>query len=238
MIGTTTSDAQNKAGLMPKQSLKEASKKAKRARYDLATKASVPELQANLEASNSGRATAEAPHKNGQSPGTKHARGAPAAGKGVKGATQPGQKRAKPAEALIPSVEQSLSFGVLKAKTSGVKQGTDVSVGGVPMRLEPTVPGIPSGGLPMKPRKVSLKGLLAKAEANQSRLDELKGHFVSVETGQTLPDEAWESSLKRAAGEKVRDDPALLRKSIRKEKQKKARSAKKWCVAKLCLMLK
>lgn len=38
----------------------------------------------------------------------------------------------------------------------------------------------------------------------------------------------WTAALKRASGEKVRDDPELLRKSITKEKNQKARTQKKW----------
>lgn len=38
----------------------------------------------------------------------------------------------------------------------------------------------------------------------------------------------WSTALKRASGEKVRDDPELLRKTITKEKNQKVRSQKKW----------
>lgn len=38
----------------------------------------------------------------------------------------------------------------------------------------------------------------------------------------------WSIALKRASGEKVKDDPELLKKSIMKEKNKKMRSQKKW----------
>lgn len=40
--------------------------------------------------------------------------------------------------------------------------------------------------------------------------------------------EAWRAALSRAAGEKVLDDPKLLRKSIKREQADKARSARKW----------
>jgi len=40
--------------------------------------------------------------------------------------------------------------------------------------------------------------------------------------------EAWRAALSRAAGEKVLDDPKLLRKSIKREAAEKARSSKKW----------
>ncbi len=40
--------------------------------------------------------------------------------------------------------------------------------------------------------------------------------------------EAWQSALQRARGEKVLDDPRLLRRSIKREHKVKERSAKKW----------
>lgn len=39
---------------------------------------------------------------------------------------------------------------------------------------------------------------------------------------------AWQAALSRARGEKVLDDPKLLRRSIKRDKSKKAASAKKW----------
>lgn len=45
---------------------------------------------------------------------------------------------------------------------------------------------------------------------------------------EALAAEAWRAALSRAAGEKVYDDPKLLRRSIKREQQEKVRSAKKW----------
>ena len=39
---------------------------------------------------------------------------------------------------------------------------------------------------------------------------------------------AWDNALSKAQGEKVKDDPALLKKSIKKKKQIKSSSKKKW----------
>jgi hypothetical protein len=38
----------------------------------------------------------------------------------------------------------------------------------------------------------------------------------------------WDATLKRAEGEKVKDKPELLKKTIKREKAKKRKSAKKW----------
>lgn len=40
--------------------------------------------------------------------------------------------------------------------------------------------------------------------------------------------EAWKSAMMRASGEKVLDDPKLLRKSLKKEQKRKEKSAKGW----------
>jgi hypothetical protein len=40
--------------------------------------------------------------------------------------------------------------------------------------------------------------------------------------------EAWRAALARASGERVLDDPKLLRRSLKREAQDKARKAKRW----------
>lgn len=39
---------------------------------------------------------------------------------------------------------------------------------------------------------------------------------------------AWQAALSRASGEKVLDDPKLLRRSIKRDAKQKARNTKKW----------
>jgi isoaspartyl peptidase/L-asparaginase-like protein (Ntn-hydrolase superfamily) len=45
---------------------------------------------------------------------------------------------------------------------------------------------------------------------------------------EVLRQDAWRNALARAQGEKVLDDPKLLRKSIKKEEKQKVKSAKAW----------
>ena len=40
--------------------------------------------------------------------------------------------------------------------------------------------------------------------------------------------EAWKAALLRAGGEKVLDDPRLLRKSLKKDAKRREKSAKGW----------
>lgn len=41
-------------------------------------------------------------------------------------------------------------------------------------------------------------------------------------------DKAWDAIMKRAAGEKVKDKPELLKKSIKRKETQKRKSAAKW----------
>ncbi len=124
-----------------------------------------------------------------------------------------------------------MSFGLVKTRVGFVKEPTKVQVAGVDVVVEPSAT-VTGAAKPKKP-KVSLERLLAKAEKNQSRLEEIRQQkkFVDAGTGLLAADELWDAALKRASGEKVKDDPKLLRKTIRKVKQKKAKSAREWYVA-------
>ena len=41
---------------------------------------------------------------------------------------------------------------------------------------------------------------------------------------------AWQASLARAEGQKVKDDPTLLRKSIKRDEKRKQKSKHEWSV--------
>lgn len=67
--------------------------------------------------------------------------------------------------------------------------------------------------------------LLKKAEAEKKKMDELAG----TEEGEAMrEDKAWDAIMKRAAGEKVKDKPELLKKSIKRRETQKKKSAAKW----------
>lgn len=71
------------------------------------------------------------------------------------------------------------------------------------------------------------KKILHKLKENKKKMFELEKE--DKEKAVYLKEkEKWSTALKRASGEKVRDDPELLRKSISKEKNMKVRSQKKW----------
>jgi hypothetical protein len=70
-----------------------------------------------------------------------------------------------------------------------------------------------------------IQNLLKKAEANKARMEELK----KTEDGrQIVQAREWDKAMKQAAGDKVMDDPKLLRKKLKKKIQAKVKSSKEW----------
>ena len=67
-------------------------------------------------------------------------------------------------------------------------------------------------------KRPSAQSLLKQLEEEKKRLSQLENSDMQSRVRQ---EKAWQSSLAKAQGEKVKDNPALLRKSIRKEKQRK-----------------
>ena len=75
-------------------------------------------------------------------------------------------------------------------------------------------------------KKKSLDRLLADAEKKRDRLQELKtGTEEDKEKAARI---MWGDTLKEASGERVRDDPALIKKAMKRKAKKKAKSAKAW----------
>lgn len=72
-------------------------------------------------------------------------------------------------------------------------------------------------------RKKNLQKLLKEAEKKQQRMAELK-----EQGGGKVPQYAWDASLARAMGDKVLDDPKLIKKSIKRREKEKLKSRAKW----------
>jgi len=74
-----------------------------------------------------------------------------------------------------------------------------------------------------KPLEVRLK----EAEAREAKIDELEEE--NPEKAEELREKKkWKDAITRVKGEKVRDDANLLKKSLKRQQQKKAASRKKW----------
>lgn len=85
--------------------------------------------------------------------------------------------------------------------------------------------------VPMKDNKQGPKknyhSLLRKAEAIQEKLDQLKRE--DEKKGQELEDKLkWKRAMQQAKGMKVKDDPKLLKKTLKRTEKKKSHSKKQW----------
>jgi len=104
--------------------------------------------------------------------------------------------------------------------------------------------GLPDGPLDLQYNKVVMakksertpgmrKAKPSKADLLESAMKRIQEVEAAggkeTEEGQTLEREyAWQTALRRAEGEKVLDDPRLLKKSIKRAEAKKRRSREKW----------
>jgi DNA excision repair protein ERCC-4 len=73
----------------------------------------------------------------------------------------------------------------------------------------------------------NLQKMLADAEAKQQRLEELK-QSQKEEDKQKASKIEWSDAIKEAAGDRVKDDPVKLKKALKRQVAKKAKSAKAW----------
>ena len=78
-----------------------------------------------------------------------------------------------------------------------------------------------------KHKKIDYKKLLAKAEAKERSLKELqeKDAKRSKELEEQL---SWKRAISKARGDKVKDDPSLLKKTLKRKEKLKRSSKKKW----------
>mmetsp|Transcript_16641 Transcript_16641/g.40595 ORF Transcript_16641/g.40595 Transcript_16641/m.40595 type:complete len:174 (-) Transcript_16641:96-617(-) len=72
----------------------------------------------------------------------------------------------------------------------------------------------------------NLHKLLADAEEKKHRLEELKKG--TSEEKQKAENMMWGDTIKEASGERVKDDPAKLRKALKRRDAKKKKSSKAW----------
>lgn len=75
-------------------------------------------------------------------------------------------------------------------------------------------------------KKKSLDRLLKEAEKKRQRLKELKSGVA--EDKEKAAKIVWGDAIKEASGERVRDDPALIKKALKRKSKKKAKSAEAW----------
>ena len=71
---------------------------------------------------------------------------------------------------------------------------------------------------------INVKKLIKQAEHGQARVQALKNQGKD----EIVKEEKWDTLERKAAGEKVRDDPKLLKKALKRLEKKKEKSSKEW----------
>ncbi|XP_012279186.1 surfeit locus protein 6 homolog [Orussus abietinus] len=85
-------------------------------------------------------------------------------------------------------------------------------------------------GTKKKPPKTEKdpKKVLQQIKQRNEKLRQLEQTGEKDKAVEIKEKEAWKTVLAKASGQKVKDDPELLKKTMRREEQKKKHSAKKW----------
>lgn len=73
----------------------------------------------------------------------------------------------------------------------------------------------------------NLQKMLADAESKRQRLEELK-QSQKEEDKQKAANIVWGDTIKEASGDRVKDDPTKLKKALKRQATKKAKSTKAW----------
>ncbi|XP_076065677.1 uncharacterized protein LOC143039467 [Oratosquilla oratoria] len=79
-----------------------------------------------------------------------------------------------------------------------------------------------------KKKKQDLNKLLSQALKEKEKVKQLVNEGDIGKANELKEKKAWKGALMRAQGEKVKDDPELLKKSLKKKEGKKKQSQKKW----------
>ncbi|TPX44542.1 hypothetical protein SeMB42_g04292 [Synchytrium endobioticum] len=78
-----------------------------------------------------------------------------------------------------------------------------------------------------KKRKSDTLGLLKAAEAKKRRLEELQVKNAP-KAATIMEKQAWSQLERKAEGDKLKDDPKLLKKTLKREQKRKEKSANEW----------
>jgi hypothetical protein len=78
-----------------------------------------------------------------------------------------------------------------------------------------------------KKKNPDLRSTLKKVDAKKENLECLK-QSDQAKAEQLIKKEGWKKAIQLAEGLKVKDDPKLIRKSLKREEKRKEKSAKQW----------
>ncbi|KAJ2711849.1 hypothetical protein H4R19_003050 [Coemansia spiralis] len=116
---------------------------------------------------------------------------------------------------------------VLGSKTPSANGGTEAGADGSAPAKDHIFFGRLTTGMIKKKKGTNAKQQLAKVENKKKELDELRAEDAA-KADKIEEKDKWGKALDLAKGEKVRDDPKLLRKTIRRDEQQKKKSARQW----------
>ncbi|KAK9451737.1 surfeit locus protein 6-domain-containing protein [Limtongia smithiae] len=122
---------------------------------------------------------------------------------------------------------KALAAATIPARDVETETGTDTSAVFTRITLA-TGEEVSSGGeIIAKKRKrgpSDLLGQLKHVEAKKARIERMDAD----KRGVVEEKERWKRAIKQAGGEKIRDDEAMLKKSLTKQRKRKEKSAKEW----------
>lgn len=122
-----------------------------------------------------------------------------------------------------------LSTKTVKSEENGIDQNTKIKVFNkedkiVFSKIDFDNPNKFQKGKPKK----DPKELLQQLEKHKETIQKLKDSGETEKVVEIKEKVAWKNALAKAGGEKIKDDPILLKKSVKKKEQKQRSSKKKW----------
>lgn len=218
----------NKREKRPKQAIKEASKRAKRLKLDpeymevdkQATVESQPELPHVLQ-----QFSVEGKHCESVNDLREKLR---AKIEALQSRREVVRQHGKKQKTSVKKKDKKQTKSIATTKQTTTKKPSIVREDGkiVFSKFDFTTPSEPSDKVDEN-KKVNYKKLLAKAEAKEQSLKVLKEKDAE-RTRQLEERLNWKRAMGKARGDKVKDDPSLLKKTLKRKEQQKRSSKKKW----------
>ncbi|KAF6254094.1 surfeit locus protein 6-domain-containing protein [Scenedesmus sp. NREL 46B-D3] len=137
---------------------------------------------------------------------------------------QPGQKQQQQQQQQQPAAGRCAETGKGRAAAAGQQQQQQQQGAGLAFNKLQLDTGRPGTGRKGGKGKQTKAEALKAAEDKQARLADATARHDK----EAIAAEAWRAALARASGERVLDDPKLLRRSLKREAQDKQRKAKRW----------
>ena len=129
---------------------------------------------------------------------------------------------------MVTKKDKKKNTKTIATTTTHVKKPSVVREDGkiVFSKFDFTTPSEPSDKVD-KQKKIDYKKLVAKAEAKERSLKELKER--DAKRSEQLEERLnWKRAMNKARGNKVKDDPSLLKKTLKRKEQQKRSNKKKW----------